>query len=122
MTSDPEELLRSIERTREELAHTVDTIVARLDPKRAALRGVGAVRTNVSGIVESARQRLSLPGADGTLERSPSAESGSAAAGLAKRARALPTAARQLPKPLLGAGLAALVALAAVLAVRRRQR
>ena len=44
MASDPEELLRSIERTREELAHTVDTIAGRLDPKRVAKRGVDAMR------------------------------------------------------------------------------
>ena len=44
MASDPEELLRSIERTREELANTVDTIAGRLDPKRVAKRGVDAMR------------------------------------------------------------------------------
>ncbi len=50
MASDPEELLRSIERTREELANTVDTIAGRLDPKRAAKRGVGAVRDGVTTV------------------------------------------------------------------------
>ena len=60
MASDPEELLRSIERTREELAHTVDTIAGRLDPKRAAKRGVDAVRDGVTTVVDGARVKLHL--------------------------------------------------------------
>src|SRR5471030_1264000 len=61
VASDPEELLRSIERTREELANTVDTIAGRLDPKRVAKRGVGAVRDGVTSVVEGARVKLHLP-------------------------------------------------------------
>ena len=53
MASDPEELLRSIERTREELANTVDTIAGRLDPKRVAKRGVDAMREGVTTVVNS---------------------------------------------------------------------
>lgn len=91
MVTDPEELLRSIERTREELANTVDTIAGRLDPKRAAKRGASAVRESVTGVFDGAR------------------------------AKSAPDVLKRVPKP-AAAGLAALVALAAVMAVRRRRR
>ena len=57
MVTDPEELLRSIERTREELANTVDTIAGRLDPKQAAKRGVSAVRESVTSVFDGARAK-----------------------------------------------------------------
>src|SRR5471032_1643966 len=60
VNSDPEELLRSIERTREELANTVDTIAGRLDPKRAAKRGVDAMRDGVTTVMDGARVKLHL--------------------------------------------------------------
>ena len=60
MASDPEELLRSIERTREELANTVDTIAGRLDPKRVAKRGVDAMRDGVTTVIDGARVKLHL--------------------------------------------------------------
>lgn len=103
MASDPEELLRSIERTREELAHTVDTIAGRLDPKRAAKRGVDAVRGGVTTVVDGARVKLHLG-----PEAAPRSES--AVGPLAKR----------VPKP-AATGMAALVAFAAIVAVRRRR-
>jgi MYXO-CTERM domain-containing protein len=96
VATDPEELLRSIERTREEVAHTVDTIAGRLDPKKAAQRGAATVRG-----------RLVVAG-DAT--RSKAAEVGPKIAPFA----------RKVPKPALGAGLAALVALAAILSHRRK--
>jgi hypothetical protein len=91
VVTDPEELLRSIERTREDLANTVDTIAGRLDPKQAAKRGVSAVRESVTGVFDGARAKS----APGVLKR--------------------------VPKP-AAAGLAALVALAAIMAARRRRR
>jgi hypothetical protein len=90
VVTDPEELLRSIERTREELANTVDTIAGRLDPKQAAKRGVSAVRESVTSVFDGAR------------------------------AKSAPAALRRVPKP-AAAGLAALVALAAIMAARRRR-
>jgi MYXO-CTERM domain-containing protein len=103
VASDPEELLRSIERTREELAHTVDTIAGRLDPKRAAKRGVGALRDGVTTVVDGARVKLHLG-----PESTPRSE-------LQVGPRAL-----RVPKP-AATGMAALVAFAAIVAVRRRR-
>ena len=114
MNSDPEELLRSIERTREELANTVDTIAGRLDPKRAAKRGVGAVRVGVTNVVEGAKVKLHLA-SDGT----PTGAGHDAEA--PGEHLAVTAKARRTPKPAAG-GLAALVALAAIVAVRRRRR
>jgi hypothetical protein len=122
VNSDPEELLRSIERTREELAHTVDTIAGRLDPKRAAKRGVGAVRDGVTNVVEGAKVKLHL--ADGTptgLGEAASAPGENAAASIAAARRAMAARAKRAPKPAAG-GLAALLALAAIIAVKRRRR
>jgi len=123
VNSDPEELLRSIERTREELAHTVDTIAGRLDPKRAAKRGVGAVRDGVTNVVEGAKVKLHLA-TDGTPtgpgQAAPAPGENTAATIVAAR-RAMAARAKRAPKPAAG-GLAALVALAAIIAVRRRRR
>lgn len=46
---DPDTIQREIERTRAELADTIDAIADRVSPRRAAARGVGAVRHAVSG-------------------------------------------------------------------------
>ena len=149
MASDPEELLRSIERTREELAHTVDTIAGRLDPKRAAKRGIGAVRDGVTSVVDGARAKMHLA-ADGIAAHTPHTANGHAttitgdkstaadtaaetatattvattaaaasAAISAKLAKAAPMV-RRVPKPAVG--VAALVAFTAILAARRRRR
>jgi len=124
VASDPEELLRSIERTREELAHTVDTIAGRLDPKRAAKRGVDAVRDGLTTVVDGARVKLHL-GSDGS--DAPEAASvaqdaafGGPSAPSRLTAKVAPLA-KRVPKPAAG-GMAALVALAAIIAVRRRRR
>ena len=58
MATDPEELLRSIERTREEVAHTVDTIAGRLDPKQVAQRGAATVRGRVDRCRRRHRSKL----------------------------------------------------------------
>ncbi len=122
MASDPEELLRSIERTREELANTVDTIAGRLDPKRVAKRGVDAMRDGVTTVIDGARVKLHLgaetpetPVADSTQPSS----NGSGAA-TARFAQIAPVV-KRVPKPAAG-GMAALLALAAIMAVRRARR
>ncbi len=132
MASDPEELLRSIERTREELAHTVDTIAGRLDPKRAAKRGVDAVRDGVTTVVDGARVKLHLGSESGTAARSESAAATAQAARAAKtasdaavsavsaRLAQVAPIAKKVPKP-AATGMAALVAFAAIVAVRRRR-
>ncbi|HEY0870983.1 MAG TPA: DUF3618 domain-containing protein [Acidothermaceae bacterium] len=129
MASDPEELLRSIERTREELAHAVDTIAGRLDPKRAAKRGVDAVRDGVTTVVDGARVKLHLGSESGTAARSESATAAAKAAKTAsdaavsavsaKLAQVTPIA-KKVPKP-AATGMAALVAFAAIVAVRRHR-
>jgi Protein of unknown function (DUF3618) len=94
VATDPEELLRSIERTREELALTVDTIASRLDPKKVARRSVGKARAGFDAATGIARRKLDT----------------------------VAPAVRRAPKPVAGGGLAALLALAAVIAARRRRR
>jgi hypothetical protein len=98
VATDPEELLRSIERTREEVAHTVDTIAGRLDPKRAAKRGAATVRGRVNELTAKVKQG------------SPSDVA----------AKVTPYV-KKVPKPALGAGLAALAAVAAIIASRRKR-
>ena len=173
MASDPEELQRSIERTRDELARTVDTIAERLDPKRAAKRGIGAIRHGVGEAVDGARTKLHLGGAEngsrpaqadpGPAPAAPAngwsgairveapiastpaqvvdlpagepvdgAESGAEQAG-GPTARAVAAVkavqgkvaesalTRRVPPPVLGAGLAALLAFAAILVARRKR-
>ncbi len=147
MGSDAEELLRSIERTREELALTVDTIAGRLDPKFVAKRGVGKLRDGVVGAVDGVKARFDhhsdhLPqfeesavaptdgGASG--EAGESGESGESGEGgpdeesgyrVDKALASASSALKSMPKPVIGGGLAALLALAAILyAANRRQR
>jgi Protein of unknown function (DUF3618) len=47
---DPDALAKEIERTREELARTIDTIADRVNPAKAARRAVGRVRDEASRI------------------------------------------------------------------------
>ncbi len=142
MPASPEELLRSIERTREELAMTVDTIAGRLDPKRAAKRGIGKVKSGFTGAFDGAREKLRLGSTrEVTGFAEPSSDSGFSSdaafssdghgheSATARAKRAAKTAAenakpalRRVPKPVIGGGLAALIALAAVIALRRRRR
>ena len=142
MPSSPEELLRSIERTREELALTVDTIAGRLDPRAAAKRSVGKVRSSVAGVFDGARGRrprqpeLIETGFEeapigrraqdghGGGPRRPSASSAmEAAAGTAREAAgSVGSAVRKIPTPAIAAALAALLAFAAIIAARSRSR
>ena len=125
MASDPEELLRSIERTREELANTVDTIAGRLDPKRVAKRGVGAMRDGVTTVIDGARVKLHLgPETDAVPAAHPpaSAADGAGASNpAATRFAQIAPVVKRVPKPAAG-GMAALLALAAIIAVRRARR
>jgi len=136
MPSDPEELLRSIERTRQEVALTIDTIAGRLDPKLAARRGIGAVRSSVVDVVDGARVKLHL-GQERRLANFPEGSQASSddhrpsrllasASGAARSAKSKVDAARpalrRVPMPAIGGGLAALLALAAVLAAVNRRR
>jgi hypothetical protein len=121
VASDPEELLRSIERTREELANTVDTIAGRLDPKRVAKRGVGAMRDGVTTVIDGARVKLHL-GPDGAAPAAATASKPqlSQPDSAARFAQIAPVV-KRVPKPAAG-GMAALIALAAIMAVRRARR
>lgn len=129
MATDPEELLRSIERTREELALTVDTIAGRLDPKLAAKRGVGKLRDGVVGVVDGVKARFDRRDHNGHLPQFEKPATDAAEATDASDAAApsalknASSALKNVPKPVIGGGLAALVALAAILyAANRRQR
>jgi hypothetical protein len=124
VASDPEELLRSIERTREELANTVDTIAGRLDPKRVAKRGVDSIRDGVTTVIDGARVKLHLgPESDAapsaaapSSASSPSSDSQSSA-----RFAQIAPVVKRVPKPAAG-GMAALLAFAAIMAIRRARR
>lgn len=149
MGTDPEELLRSIERTREELALTVDTIAGRLDPKFVAKRGVGKLREGVVGVVDGVKARFDhhdhnghsghLPGfaepaqpaesmtsessVESAGEGTPGYRADKALASASSAMKSATAAVKNAPKPVIGGGLAALVALAAILyAANRRQR
>jgi hypothetical protein len=123
VASDPEELLRSIERTREELANTVDTIAGRLDPKRVAKRGVDAMRDGVTTVIDGARVKLHLaPETDATTAApdSPQPTTRGSGAATTRFAQIAPVV-KRVPKPAAG-GMAALLALAAIMAIRRARR
>jgi hypothetical protein len=125
VASDPEELLRSIERTREELANTVDTIAGRLDPKRVAKRGVDAMRDGVTTVIDGARVKLHRgletgPASAGAVQ-APSPASGASSPASARFAQIAPVV-KRVPKPAVAGGMAALLALAAIIAVRRARR
>ncbi|GAA1305932.1 hypothetical protein Psi02_22950 [Planotetraspora silvatica] len=51
--TDPDALEREIERTRAELARTVDAIADRVSPKRVAERSVAKVKANAEHLVSS---------------------------------------------------------------------
>jgi LPXTG-motif cell wall-anchored protein len=57
--TDPAALERDIERTRAELARTVDAIADRVSPKRVAERGVAKVKSNAEHFVASVGELVS---------------------------------------------------------------
>jgi hypothetical protein len=119
MATDPEELLRSIERTREEVARTVDTIAERLDPKQVAKRGAATVRSRADAALSALRGApAKLRSAPSKLSSAPARlRGGSASDALGK----VTPYVKSVPKPALGAGVAALAALAAIIASRRKR-
>ena len=109
----------------EELAHTVDTIAGRLDPKRVAKRGVGAVRDGLTTVVDGARVKLHLMTdalePDAAQHAPDTAETELPSVAKAKFAQVAPIV-KRVPKPAAAGGMAALVAMAAIIAVRRSRR
>jgi LPXTG-motif cell wall-anchored protein len=102
----PEELEREIERTRDELASTIDALVDRVSPRNIAQRGVSRIKEEaeqVVAVVNAARQDL---------------------AGLRQPRDTPPGATRlpgDIPPPvLIGAGVVLVVG--AVFLLRRRRR
>ncbi|MCC5575079.1 DUF3618 domain-containing protein [Microtetraspora sp. AC03309] len=63
--TDPDALEREIERTRVELARTVDAIADRVSPKRVAERSVAKVKANAERLVGGAQHRHVRPGEEG---------------------------------------------------------
>ncbi|HEU5159140.1 MAG TPA: DUF3618 domain-containing protein [Streptosporangiaceae bacterium] len=94
---DPQALEREIERTRAELARTVDALVDRINPKTAACRGVMLVKEE-AGQLTAAVGALVGPGDDEERAR----ERGSVM--------------------LIGAGVALAATAVAIMAWRRRRR
>ncbi|SDG55844.1 LPXTG-motif cell wall anchor domain-containing protein [Sinosporangium album] len=67
--TDPEELERRIERTRTELARTVDEIAERVHPRRVAERGVAKAKANAEHFVSTAADLIGLGARDATPDR-----------------------------------------------------
>jgi Protein of unknown function (DUF3618) len=61
--TDPEALEREIERTRVELARTVDAIADKVSPKRVAERGVARVKATAGELVSSLGDLVAGPAA-----------------------------------------------------------
>lgn len=59
--TDPDALERRIERTRAELARTVDAIADRVSPKRVAERGVAKAKANAMDFVASVEDMVLGP-------------------------------------------------------------
>lgn len=59
---DPDALQQEIERTRGELARTIDAIAERVSPKHAARRGVAMMKQNATHAREAVSERLSRDG------------------------------------------------------------
>ncbi|MEO3809740.1 DUF3618 domain-containing protein [Sphaerisporangium sp. B11E5] len=69
--TDPEALERNIERTRAELATTVDAIVNRVSPKRVASRQMAKVKATADHLLTSTRDLIAPPPAYGDLTEDP---------------------------------------------------
>ena len=103
--TDPAALEREIERTRANLARTVDAIAERVSPKRVAERGVAKFRSNAEHLVASVSDRVT-----GNSHRP--------AEGAAREGEPPPT---DLAPLIMGAG--AVIAMSAVVVLlRRRER
>ncbi|GAA4563576.1 DUF3618 domain-containing protein [Planotetraspora kaengkrachanensis] len=104
--TDPDALEREIERTRAELARTVDAIADRVSPKRVAERGVAKVKANAEHLVSSI----------GDLVGGPTTRSDTEMEGEGRYAPA-----QSMAPVLIGIG-AVLVVGAAIILMRRRTR
>ncbi|GAA1260980.1 hypothetical protein GCM10009677_10480 [Sphaerisporangium rubeum] len=71
--TDPEALEREIERTRAELATTVDAIADRVSPKRVAGRQMAKVKATADHLLTSTRDLLTPPPAYGDEQDEPQA-------------------------------------------------
>lgn len=116
--TDPDALERDIERTRVELARTVDAIADRVSPRRVAERGVTKVKTNaeqlvatVGDMVADATQRAGAALSSGKLDQDIEDIEGG---GSERRAQSIAPI-------LIGVG-AVLVVGAAILLLRRRRK
>ena len=56
--TEPEDLEQHIERTREDLAVTIDAIADRVSPKRVASRGVASAKDAAHGAIDAARNAM----------------------------------------------------------------
>ena len=56
--TEPEDLERHIERTRDDLANTIDAIAARVSPKRVASRGVANAKGAAHNAMDAARSAM----------------------------------------------------------------
>jgi hypothetical protein len=134
--TDPDDIQREIERTRNELAETIDAIAEKVSPKRAAARTADRVKAAVRGDtrarasfgVPETGERVTLT-SDGRSSYAPSTaadrhESYARAAGLpgGSRTSSLYTVQRRLrvDRVLMAAGAVAVV-IAAIVLVRRRR-
>ncbi|QXJ21708.1 DUF3618 domain-containing protein [Actinomadura graeca] len=95
---DPEALEREIERTRLELARTIDELADRVNPRNVAHRGAERLKEEAAQVVRAARSIVQDDGDDG--EGGPG----------------------QLDKRLLLAGVGAAVTVTALVLWRRRRR
>ncbi|RBQ14892.1 DUF3618 domain-containing protein [Spongiactinospora rosea] len=114
---DPDELERTIERTRADLARTVDAIADRVSPRRVAERGVAKVRANAEHLLSTVGSTVGdMVGLAGPPRPALGPDEGEGPDDLwVDRERA-----RELAPVLIGVG-AALVVGAAIMLWRRRR-
>ncbi|WP_033424416.1 DUF3618 domain-containing protein [Actinomadura flavalba] len=62
---DPEALEREIERTRQELARTIDALADRVNPRNVAHRGAERVRAEAGQVARTVQSLVAPPGDDG---------------------------------------------------------
>ena len=126
VAQDPDAIQAEIERTREELARTLDAIADRVSPRRAATRGAQKVKTTVENVFRGGGN-----GFDGqAMREAPPAEyqgySGTAAGYSEQPFTGESTYETQvrvrMDRVLIAAGAAAAVVTAIVLIRRRRKR
>ncbi|GAA1531085.1 hypothetical protein GCM10009678_11470 [Actinomadura kijaniata] len=93
---DPEALEREIERTRQELARTIDELADRVNPRNVVDRGKERLKEEADQVVRTVRSMVTVPDGDGGPG--------------------------QLDQRVVVAGAVAVVALTALVLLRRRRR